>query len=667
LHCRASLPQNSAGEDDKKDKTMETLEARRHLETVNTLLKGGAPDEGIEGDRAAWLKQAWQRSVEQHKLDPGRPSRRHVFSAAELRQAWERVDEFRSIARPHLDELYRQVRVASYSVVMTDADGVTLDLKSEGEFGATLKDAGVRVGTVLTEELEGTCGIGTAIADRKPVLIHRGEHFRVHNIGLSCSAAPIFDLDERLVAVLDASAMYSPHKLDAQAMVFEIVNDKALTIENAYVSHLLRRHWRISLGRRPDHRAAQQDWMLAFDSAGVIVGANRPAREALLARFRGQRSLRVSDLFDTTAEDLIAAAHAQPNLALPFRLLATHELVFGVLKSPERAADRVDAGVPRAHEADALARAVVGDTKMLANATLARKLADRQVPLMLRGETGTGKEVFARAVHEVSARRHKPFVAMNCAAIPETLIESELFGYREGAFTGARAQGAQGKLLQSSGGTLFLDEIGDMPLSLQSRLLRVLAEREVVPLGAEAALPIELNVICASHRDLLTMVEQGGFREDLYYRLNGACIELPPLREREDIGRLISNILAEEADSLGRAGVRLQPEALEALKALPWPGNVRQLRHALRYACAVSDLDRLTVDCFPPDLFRARPAVVEQVAAPRETPAHPPIRARMLEALEASEWNIEAAAKRIGMPRSTFYRKMGTLAIKSGA
>lgn len=661
---------------------MENPYVRQHLEDVSAVIKGHPREAPGDEGRAAWLKQMWLRSIEQHKLDPAGPSRRYVYTAGELRQACGRIDEFRNIARPHLDDLYRQVRVASYCVVMTDSEGLTVDIKSEGEFGEVLKKVGVRIGTVWREEHEGTCGIGTAIVDRKPTLIHQSEHFRAENIGLSCSAAPIFDLDERLVAILDASAMYSPHKLDAQAMVFEMVNEKALTIENSYISHLLRGYWRVFLGRRPDHRAAHQDWMLAFDSAGVVVGANRPAREAVLSRFPGRRSVRLEDLLDTTADDLVAGAHAQPGLTVPLRLWAKHELVFGVLKPPECRTDQAVSItrplLPATGDSanDALAHAAMGDATMLRNAGLARKLADRGVSIMLRGETGTGKEVFARAIHAVSSRQSKPFVALNCAAIPETLIESELFGYHKGAFTGAKAHGAQGKLLHSSGGTLFLDEIGDMPILMQSRLLRVLAEREVVPLGAESPVSLDLNVICASHRDLMTMVEEGAFREDLYYRLNGACIELPALRERQDMGALINQILAEEAKSLGRVGMQIHGTALDYLKALRWPGNIRQLRHALRYACAVADTDRLTLECFPSDLLDIKRMVVTKEVSDIEPhlmykPGVPSsrssdaVRSRMVDALNAYGWNVEEAAKCIGMPRSTFYRKMRALDITS--
>ncbi len=204
------------------------------------------------------------------------------------------------------------------------------------------------------------------------------------------------------------------------------------------------------------------------------------------------------------------------------------------------------------------------------------RVKDRNLPVLIQGETGAGKEVFARQLHQASARRDKPFVALNCAAIPESLIESELFGYVGGAFTGAAAKGMRGLLQQADGGTLFLDEIGDMPLGLQTRLLRVLAEGEVAPLGAARRQAVDIQVICATHRDLAALVAAGGFREDLYFRLGGARFELPPLRERSDRLALIRRILDEETAHCG-VRIELGEAALECLLGYRWPGNVRQI------------------------------------------------------------------------------------------
>jgi transcriptional regulator of acetoin/glycerol metabolism len=304
---------------------------------------------------------------------------------------------------------------------------------------------------------------------------------------------------------------------------------------------------------------------------------------------------------------------------------------------------------------------------MRANADKARRVLDRGIAVLLQGESGTGKEAFAKAMHAASSRAEAPFVALNCAAIPETLIESELFGHSEGAFTGARAKGARGKIAQAHGGTLFLDEIGDMPLALQTRLLRVLAEGEVTPLGAERAVPVDLQVICATHCDLDALVSDGRFRLDLYYRLNGLLLTLPALRERTDRAALIDAVLAEEAASWTNIAPCLSPRASALLLGHRWPGNIRQLRNSLRAALALCDNGQIDVEHLPAELS----ASALPLLPPRrlssigwgESPdrvelAEPHATAALLEALRAHAWNISATANSLGLSRSTVYRRM---------
>ncbi|KAB0630679.1 sigma-54-dependent Fis family transcriptional regulator, partial [Burkholderia latens] len=281
------------------------------------------------------------------------------------------------------------------------------------------------------------------------------------------------------------------------------------------------------------------------------------------------------------------------------------------------------------------------DARVAQQAELALRVASKRLPILVLGETGAGKEVFARAIHDAGARRARPFVAVNCGALPEALIESELFGYAAGAFTGARKHGARGKIALADGGTLFLDEIGDMPLSLQTRLLRVLADGEVVPLGSDTPVRVDLDVICATHRDLARMVADGTFREDLYYRLSGATFELPPLRERADVRDVIAAVFAEEAQATGHV-LTLDATLAEQLAAYPWPGNVRQLRNVLRYACAVCDAARVTRRDLPADLAAQLGGGPAGVLPDDE-------RGRIVAALTAHRWRPDAAAQALGI------------------
>jgi sigma-54 dependent transcriptional regulator, acetoin dehydrogenase operon transcriptional activator AcoR len=310
------------------------------------------------------------------------------------------------------------------------------------------------------------------------------------------------------------------------------------------------------------------------------------------------------------------------------------------------------------------------DPQMLRNVRSAYRIADSGVSVLIQGPTGSGKEAFAHAMHLVSRRAERPFVAVNCAAIPETLIESELFGYKPGAFTGARKEGMRGKMLQSSGGTLFLDEIGDMPLTLQTRLLRVLEEQEIVPLGSETAIKVDLHVIAASHRNLREMIANGTFREDLYYRLNGITLELPALRDRVDKERVIHHALAAETGNGRPAAIEM--DALQRLVAYPWPGNVRELRNVIRTALAICeggvvrgiDLPREIREADSSNGPGSMPSLMQGPESPLSVnPLKAAERAALVRVIAECHGNMTRVAAQLGMSRNTLYRRMKRHAI----
>jgi transcriptional regulator of acetoin/glycerol metabolism len=310
------------------------------------------------------------------------------------------------------------------------------------------------------------------------------------------------------------------------------------------------------------------------------------------------------------------------------------------------------------------------DAQMLRNVRSAHRIADSGVSVLIQGPTGSGKEAFAHAMHLVSRRAARPFIAVNCAAIPETLIESELFGYKSGAFTGARKEGMRGKILQSAGGTLFLDEIGDMPLALQTRLLRVLEEQEIVPLGSEAAIKVDLHVIAASHRNLREMIANGTFREDLYYRLNGITLELPALRDRADRERLIHQALAAETGNGRPAAIEI--DALQRLLAYPWPGNIRELRNVIRTALAICeggvvrgiDLPREIREADPDTAMSTLPLGAIGADSPASAnPLRAAERAALVRVIAECHGNMTRVAAQLGMSRNTLYRRMKRHAI----
>jgi len=364
---------------------------------------------------------------------------------------------------------------------------------------------------------------------------------------------------------------------------------------------------------------------------------------------------RVEDFFDCSLDELMGRASAQASASWPLRTRDGRHL-FAVLRGQPRSVPVPIAPAFKVVEPARLPGICLGDAALQEHFRKALRVFERDVPLLIHGETGSGKEAFAKAVHHASQRAGKHFVALNCAAIPESLIESELFGYRGGSFTGARKEGMRGKLQQADGGTLFLDEIGDMPLALQTRLLRVLEDRQVVPIGGEPE-AVNVRIISATHRQLLDRVRDGSFREDLYYRLNGLEIPLPALRERSDKSQLLDFLLAEES---GAETVFIDEPARQALLGFDWPGNVRQLRNVLRTLAALCDGGRIGLEDLPA-MIRQRPVV--QVEAPIEHPLEDAERLALLDALERQRWHMTHTAEQLGISRNTLYRKLRKHAI----
>jgi len=304
----------------------------------------------------------------------------------------------------------------------------------------------------------------------------------------------------------------------------------------------------------------------------------------------------------------------------------------------------------------ALPGLVTGSARMAQVLDLVRRVAPTDATVLIHGESGAGKELIAKAIHHASQRARRPFVAINCAALPETLLESELFGHVKGAFTGA-ATNKKGLFEEAHGGTLLLDEIGEMPPSLQAKLLRTLQSGEIRPVGSTQSIIIDARVVAATHRDLAQMIRQGGFREDLFYRLNVIPVTLPSLRERrEDIPLLAEHFLARFAERQNRV-LRLSPAAMERLLRYPWPGNVRELENAMERSAILAQADTIE----PPDLPAHVTAGLALGPAPSlgspQTLAETE-RILIMQTLERSGWNHSRAAEALGIGRTTLWRKL---------
>lgn len=649
---------------------MPYVSQNQHVERVRGAIEGRLP---APADSAR-LVSSWQRSFEQYRLDPGAVIGPRVLTSAELRDVQGKEEAFLRASGQCLTRLHDMIRVADYCVMLTDAHGVTIDYRIDRERRSDFKHAGLYIGSCWSEREEGTCGVANVLTDLAPITVHKTDHFRAAFTTLTCSAAPIFAPTGDMIGVLDASAVRSPDNRDSQRLVFQLVRQSAGLIEDGYFLNQTTQHWMLFGHASRNFVEAQPEVLIAFDESGNLVAANRKARECIPA-LNGPRH--IDDVFDTA--DLHLHDVARTDAIVCLRLRATGSTLYARIRAPLKRASRTSAsaavGAARlspnsAHDhlqVGALSRFLgSADSRIAHNASVAMRLIGKRLPILILGETGVGKEVFARAAHDSGARRTRPFIAVNCGAIPESLIESELFGYAPGAFTGARSRGARGKIAQAHTGTLFLDEIGDMPLNLQTRLLRVLAEGEVMPLGGDAPVRVDIDVICATHRDLAQMVAEGSFREDLYYRLSGACLPMPPLRERADIRDVIAAVFDEEAQMAGHV-LTIDPRLADRLASFAWPGNIRQLRNVLRYACAICDSSRVEMRHVAPDVAaRLDP----EAAGNRTLPAMLPPqydsrdeRTRIVEALTRHQWRPNAAAQALGISRATLYRRIAKLEI----
>ncbi len=597
------------------------------------------------------IAQSWYRSVMEHRLDPATATRLDILGADVIRRHQQQHQQYLDIASQGVSVLARRVVPAGFAVLLSDEHGITLDARLPREHEPYVR-SGLVVGARWDESIAGTNGIGTTLAAAEPLIIHRDEHFLTANARLSCSVAPIFNAQGLLQGCLNATCLNSDGPKESQYLTLQLVILYARLIENAHFRQSFRDCLTLSLKPIDEIADLANEQLLAVDDSGRVIGANRAA--FVTHDQIGGRNLLgslIDQLLPMGVDELLRLTNGG---ARGLRLRARHDetLLDLSLRIPsgQHRAMPAPARTPRSRHPD-LEQLAGADPALQQSVRRLRKVIDKDIAILITGETGTGKEAFARAIHHASARRAGPFIALNCAAIPESLIESELFGYRGGSFTGAEKKGMKGKLELANGGTLFLDEIGDMPSHLQTRLLRVLAEREISPIGAQAPVALDVQVICATHQDLQGMLRDKGFREDLFYRLNGMNLRLPPLRERSDRAQLIQSLLDSQADA---HGLQLTEQARQCLLDAPWPGNIRQLLNVLRYAVALAEDGCIDLDCLPGELLHShRPALAVRSPASNEPQA-----SGLLELLRRHRWNISAAASELGVARSTLYRQM---------
>jgi sigma-54 dependent transcriptional regulator, acetoin dehydrogenase operon transcriptional activator AcoR len=600
-----------------------TVLERRHMTPADLL----APE----------ISASWTRCLD-HGLDPENPPPLRSITEPALRRARETAGAMRPLVLAEMENLHQQIAGSNFIIAFALPDGLLLDTMADPSFDATARSSSIRPGSFWSETGCGTNALGSVAATRRPLTIHGGEHFFSRYGRLTCTAAPVFAPDGALAGVLDASSDCQSRQQHTRALVAMA----ATQIENGLFRENHRGDIVVAFHNRAEYLHTLSAGLMAFDPSGLILGANPQAR-LFLHGLPAAPGRRFDGVFRTGFEAFLDAGRRDTRLTLQDRVGSTFTASIENLQPllarlPRHGGVTVEPRVAKLGETFIAADPVVATAMRQVEAA-----AKRRLPILIRGETGTGKEQLARHAHAASGRAGR-FVPVNCAALPDSLVEAELFGHTEGAFTGARRGGAAGLVSQAHGGTLFLDEIGDMPLGLQAVLLRLLDDWMVRPIGGGAAREVDVLLVAATNLDLRESVANCRFRADLYYRLDTIEALLPPLRERTDFAAILRHLLA----ALG-ASAEIEAAAAARLAAHCWPGNIRELRNALTRLTLI-DAGR-TVTLGDVERLLGAPAAAGDKLRDQMT-------ARILAAHRETGGNLSATARRLGVSRNTIYRAL---------
>jgi len=613
---------------------------------------------------------SWQRS-RQESVDPA-ISRAPATEREKIKFLRQRSGDLYAAARPILESLREILRESGTLIMLSDQSGTILDLSGESR----ARDAGEQInlapGGRWSEEIIGTNAIGTAIATLEPVQIYASEHYCVDVKQWTCAAAPILDpLSRTLLGVVDVSGV----KETFHGHTLGLVIATAKQIEAVLARHDAELHGHLLAQAMDGFSRYANDCVVLFDHRGRIVktsGSMQQAREMYGVRLPFQVGSQVTAL-DSTLPRSERSEQAPAWLRAEWlHPVCTRDgelgtmLVIPVGLQPRTSTYLSPRSEAVAGEIDHFTE-IIGTSQAIGVAKArARRIAPLDLPVLLLGETGVGKEIFARAIHKASAKPDGPFIAVNCGALTRELLASELFGYSEGAFTGARRGGLPGKFEQADGGTLFLDEIGEMPLDMQPHLLRVLQDGVVVRLGDTKERKVSVRIIAATNRDLQAEAGTGRFREDLFHRLCVVSLNLPALRERpEDTEAIIGYLNRKLAQKYGCPAKTLDPEVLQQLLRYRWPGNIRELQNVFEAMFALSDGDQIDGSLLPPHIGVPAdnlmlPDIVRKasVGAGRLDEME---RAAINAAVSGARGNLSMAARNLGISRSTLYVKLAAI------
>ncbi|HEY3309950.1 MAG TPA: sigma-54-dependent Fis family transcriptional regulator [Desulfuromonadaceae bacterium] len=621
------------------------------------------------------VANSWQR-CRNLKVDPFQEAGLQV-NQLELRERLYNKQHLVKVARPFMDNLYNFVKGSGFQVVLTDERGFLLEVLGDNEIVSRTQTVHLCPGGNWSEAVKGTNAIGTAIIEKKPVQIYAWEHYcQLHHF-LTCSAAPIFSPDGELLGILDISGDYRVANAHTLGMVVAAVN----AIENQL--GLLKATDKLYMAYRYSNALLENmsDGLISININGIVTEINAKGGEIFGINPGRVKGRHVEQIYNARLTLLQVLSEGVEYEDREIIIEKTGKKIYSSASLLRDECGGIIGAVAVFREMNnrqPLKRAtilhshcftfddIIGESPALSSAKEWAKLAAASSStVLITGESGTGKELFAQSIHNASPRSDRQFIAINCAALPENLIESELFGYEEGTFTGAKRGGQAGKFEIADGGTIFLDEIGDMSLSVQAKLLRVIQEKRVARIGSAIEKQVDIRIIAATHRDLFSEMQKGNFRQDLYYRMNVLEIRIPSLRERiEDLPVLTRHLVGKIAGRLNRTTPVIQEGFLQKIQTHSWPGNIRELENAIERA-----LIRAGDGALCEELLDA----VKTVSATKENPVveirtmKEVEKALILDALSLYSGNIQKASAKLGIGRNTLYRKMKDYGISGSA
>lgn len=618
-----------------------------------TLMQGGNVTGNLLNPQ---IVESWERCLTLG-LDPYAKPPVLQTTAQELRVLREKDELTHRFAVAEMHSLYQQIAGSNFLIAFGNADGTVLDTISDGEFQTSKAAEAITPGAIWAESQRGTNALGTCAKDGRPVIVHGQEHFFLDHSDVSCFAAPVMHSDGTLAGVLDASSDCSARHAHTLALMrmaaTHIENSLFLAQQNEHIVVLFHSRWELL--------NSVSGGLASFGADGRLVAINQRGRE-ILRGLSARPGVAFEAIFDTSFESALneMANHHQPTLrdllgsrySVLWRNRHAYEKRVGHAKFvPASGEDNITTTPPAPIKTtpaghDLRSGMVAADPGLCHQLARIERAIRFKPPFLILGESGTGKEVLARHIHTVSSRSGA-FIAINCGALPEHLLEAELFGYVAGAFTGAQRGGKQGLAVAADKGTLFLDEIGDLPLASQVTLLRFLDSQEVRPVGGTDTKKVDVQIVTATNVDLETAIEAKQFREDLYYRLGVIKLEIPPLRDRSDFGDIVEQILSEISPEQS-----ITPDAILMMAGMPWRGNIRELRSAMLQLTMNAQSSSITTDDVKFSLRHT-----SQTEA-NNTPGS--LRSRMRSEvdrlLRANGNNISQTARTLGVSRNTVYK-----------